>query len=131
MALAARLGASAAAIYARISSDNDGTAAGVTRQVSDCQAWAARHGWTVAEVYIDNDVSAYSGRHRPEYRRMLDGLLDGRCDGVLVYHLDRLHRQPRELEEFLDVCARARVTHLACVTGEVDLAAHDGQFHAR
>ncbi len=46
-------------------------------------------------------------------------------DAVLVYHLDRLHRQPRELEEFLDLCVRT-VSALACVTGEVDLATHEG-----
>ena len=131
MALRAQLGAAAAAIYARISSDHDGTAAAVGRQLEDCRAWAQRHGWAVAEEYVDNDISAYSGKRRPEYTRMLDDLVSGRRDAVLVYHLDRLHRQPRELEEFLDLCVRARVQHLACVTGEVDLATHDGQFHAR
>ena len=131
MALRAQLGAAAAAIYARISSDHDGTSAAVGRQLEDCRAWAQRHGWAVAEEYVDNDISAYSGKRRPEYTRMLDDLGGGRRDAVLVYHLDRLHRQPRELEEFLDLCVRARVQHLACVTGEVDLATHDGQFHAR
>ena len=124
-------GAARAAVYARISSDHDGTAAAVSRQLEDCRLWARRHGWSVAEEYIDNDISAYSGKRRPEYARMLDDLASGQRDGVLVYHLDRLHRQPRELEEFLDLCIRHRVRHLACVTGEVDLATHDGQFHAR
>ena len=50
---------------------------------------------------------------------------------VLVWHLDRLHRQPRELEEFFDVCDAARLTTLASVTGDIDLATHDGQFLAR
>ena len=131
MALPADLGARAAAIYARISSDHDGTAAAVGRQLEDCREWASRHGWAVAEEFIDNDLSAYSGKRRPEYERMLSELASGRLDGVLVYHLDRLHRQPRELEELLDLCVRYRITHLACVTGEVDLATHDGQFHAR
>lgn len=131
MRMPAQLGAAAAAAYARISSDHEGTAAAVSRQLEDCRLWARRHGWTIAEEYVDNDISAYSGKRRPEYARMLDDLAGGQRDGVLVYHLDRLHRQPRELEEFLDLCIRHRVAHLACVTGEVDLATHDGQFHAR
>ena len=53
---------SAAAIYARISSDVEGSGMGVARQVEDCQRRAKELGWTVAEVYQDNDFSAYSGK---------------------------------------------------------------------
>ncbi len=42
------------------------------RQVEDCERLVARQGWEVAERYVDDDVSAYSGRVRPAYRRMLD-----------------------------------------------------------
>ena len=52
---------SAVAIYTRISSDIEGTSAGVTRRVDDCRKLAGDLGWTVAEVYVDNDVSAYRG----------------------------------------------------------------------
>ncbi|MGZ6527028.1 MAG: recombinase family protein, partial [Actinomycetota bacterium] len=48
----------AAAIYARISSDRDGLALGVERQLADCRELASRKGWPVAEEYIDNDISA-------------------------------------------------------------------------
>ena len=76
-------------------------------------------------------MSAYSGRVRPSYRRMLDDIRGGFLDAVVVWDLDRLHRQPRELEEFFDVCAAAGVRRLASVSGDVDLATHDGQFLAR
>ena len=52
-------------------------------------------------------------------------------DAVIVYVLDRLHRQPRELEEFFEVCDAAGITALASVTGDVDLANADGRFMAR
>ncbi len=121
----------AAAIYARISSDPDGDHLGVTRQVEDCQALAARKGWSVAEVYVDDDVSAYSGRSRPAYQRLLDDIQQRRRDAVVVYHLDRLHRQPRELEDFVDLLAAAGVTDLAMVTGDLDLGTDDGLYLAR
>ena len=63
---------SAVAVYARISLDAEGTGLGVARQVADCRELAAREGWTIAEEYIDNDISAYSGKKRPAYQRMLD-----------------------------------------------------------
>jgi site-specific DNA recombinase len=90
----------ASAIYARISQDRTGEAFGTRRQVSDCQAEADRRGWPVAEVYVDDDIAAHSGKPRPPYQRMLDDIRDGHIDAVIVYHLDRLHRRPKELEEF-------------------------------
>jgi site-specific DNA recombinase len=43
---------------------------------------------------------------------MLADLADGVIDAVVVYDLDRLYRQPRELEEFFDMCEAAGVTGL-------------------
>lgn len=121
----------AAAVYCRISRDPEGNMLGVTRQREDCVALAERRGWPVAEVYVDDDVSAYSGKRRPAYRRMLDDLTAGRVDAVIVWHLDRLHRRPAELEEFFGVTDRAGVKALASCSGDVDLSSADGQFHAR
>ena len=121
----------AAAIYARISSDPEGTMLGVTRQVTDCRALAERRGWHVADTYIDDDVSAYKGKPRPQYRRILDYMRAGAVDAVVVWHLDRLHRHPKELEEFFDVCTTAGISAMASVTGDMDLSTHDGQFLAR
>jgi DNA invertase Pin-like site-specific DNA recombinase len=120
-----------AAVYARISSDREGEQLGVKRQVADCETLADRKGWKVVERYVDNDVSAYRGSSRPEYRRLLDDLTRGLLDAVVVWHLDRLHRQPKELEEFFEVADAAGVTRLASVTGDVDLATDDGRFMAR
>ena len=120
-----------AGIYARISSDREGDGLGVGRQLEDCKQLAQLRGWRVAETYVDDDVSAYSGKTRPQYARMLDDLRTGTINAVLVYHLDRLHRQPKELEEFFEVCKEAGVDDLATVTGRIDLADPDGQFQAR
>jgi len=123
--------AEAAAVYCRISDDREGRQLGVGRQRQDCLALANARGWTVAEVYVDNDVSAYSGKPRPEYRRMLRDLKEGTRDAVIVYHQDRLVRQPRELEEFFDVCDAAGITQLASVSGDLDLGNDDHRVIAR
>src|SRR3954471_21164706 len=96
----------AVAVYARISQDRDGDGQGVKRQVADCRAEAARRGWPVAEVYVDDDVSAYSGKVRPAYARLVVDLADGHRDAVIVWHLDRLHRSLMELEHFVATCTR-------------------------
>ena len=115
------------AVYARISSDQDGTSLGVQRQLQDCRKLAADLGWTVGEEYVDNDLSAYSGKRRPEYERMLSDLADGSRDAVIVYHVDRLTRRPMELEQFLDVVTAAKVRHVRFVAGgDLDVSNGDG-----
>lgn len=121
----------AVALYARISQDRTGDELGVTRQLKDCRAEAERRGWTVAEEYVDDDISAYSGKTRPAYERMLRDLADGLRDAVIVWHLDRLHRRPIELEHFVSTCTRAGVTDLVTLHGDIDLAKGDGLLHAR
>jgi len=121
----------AAAIYARISSDTEGSGLGVQRQVEDCQRLAATLGWAVADQYVDNDLSAYSGKTRPEYQRMLEDLRDGSRDAVIVYHLDRLTRVPAELEDFVAVVDAAKVRHVRFVAGDTDIATGDGLMVAR
>jgi site-specific DNA recombinase len=119
-----------AAVYARISSDREGDNLAVSRQLADCEQLAGRRDWKVVERYVDSDISAYSGKRRPEYLRMLDDIEAGAVEAVVVYHADRLHRHPRELEDFIDLCQRTN-TKLATVSGDVDLSTHEGQLIAR
>ncbi|MGH9073315.1 MAG: recombinase family protein [Acidimicrobiales bacterium] len=121
-----------AAIYCRMSRDDAGDQLGVRRQERDARALCARRGWEVATVYVDDDVSAWSGKRRPAYEDMLDALRGGGgANAVVAYDLDRLHRSPKELEHFFEVCDRAGVTRMATCAGDVDLATSDGRLVAR
>ncbi|KAA8958642.1 recombinase family protein [Mycobacterium sp.] len=126
-----RVGVCSAAIYARISSDAEGTGLGVARQLEDCRKLAAERGWPVGAEYVDNDVSAFSGKPRREYARMLADLASGDRDAVIVYNLDRLHQRPVELEEFVTLCESVGVRDVATVTADIDLGNDDGLFMAR
>ncbi|MEV6340271.1 recombinase family protein [Nocardia vinacea] len=120
-----------AAIYARISSDVSGEKLGVARQLEDCRKLAEDRGWQVGDEYVDNDISAYSGKPRPEYLRMLADLESGARDAVIVYNLDRLHRIPSELEDFISLCDQVGMHEVATVTADIDLGNDDGLFMAR
>jgi site-specific DNA recombinase len=116
----------AAAIYARISSDQEGSGAGVRRQVADCRKLADSLGWPVTDEYVDNDFSAYGARPRPQYSRLLDDIAAQAVDALLIYHPDRLTRRPKELEHFLEVVDVARLTNIRFVHGSMDLGTGDG-----
>lgn len=118
-----------AAIYLRISSDHTGQELGVSRQREDCLALCEAKGWEPVE-YIDNDISASSGKKRPAYERMLTDIREGRIVAVVCWDLDRLHRRPIELEGFMAL-ADERHLALATASGDVDLSTAQGRLVAR
>jgi DNA invertase Pin-like site-specific DNA recombinase len=120
-----------AAIYARISRDATGEGLGVERQLKECRRLAEQRGWTVAEEYVDNDISAYRGKRRPAYEQMLADIEAGRRDAVVAYHLDRLTRRPADLEQFVNVCERVGVRTFATVVSDINIGNEDGLLMAR
>ena len=120
-----------AAIYARISRDRAGAGVGVERQEADCRALAERLGWEVVAVYVDNDISAYSGKARPQYRAMLDAVRSGQIQGVVAWHTDRLHRRATELEEFVLLAESHDLKVQTVTAGSVDLSTASGRMVAR
>jgi DNA invertase Pin-like site-specific DNA recombinase len=117
------------AVYLRQSLDRDGKQVAVSRQRQECLKLCRERGWLGTVEYCDNDKSASTGI-RPEYQQMLADIESGAIGAVVCYHLDRLHRQPRELEDFITLADRQRV-QLATVTGEVDLSTDQGRLIAR
>jgi len=120
-----------AAIYARISRDREGAGLGVDRQEADCQALAKRLGWEVVAVFVDNDISAYSGAARPQYQAMLEAVRSGQVKGVLAWHPDRMHRRATELEEFVTVAEAHQLQVQTVTAGMVDLSTASGRMIAR
>lgn len=120
-----------AGIYARLSFAPDGSLEKVERQEEDCRKLAGRLGWSVAEVYSDNSRSAWQrSRKRPAWDRMLSDIKAGRRDGVIVYHGDRLVRQPWDLELLLKLADDKRLP-LASPSGTRDLQSEDDRFILR
>jgi len=121
-----------AAIYVRISADASGQGLGVARQEADARELCARRGWIVAEVFCDNDRSAFSRRSsRARYQAMLGAIRDGRIDTVVAWHPDRLHRQTRELVPFIDLVNAQGVQVETVTAGKYDLTSASGRLNAR
>lgn len=130
-------------VYVRISDDRKGEEAGVGRQEQDCRRTAHARAWDVAEVYRENDTSAFTRRKvtlpdgttqlrviRPEFRRLLDDLINGRIDGAVVYHLDRVARDPRDMEDLIDATETTKRPVIS-VAGDMDLSTDSGRTMAR
>ncbi len=122
----------AAAIYARISSDLSGQGIGVDNQIKRCSALIEAKGWTVGEIYTDNDISAYDRKKtRPSFERLLTDISEGRVEALVAFALDRLARQPKDLERLITACEEANLTKAVTIDGGLDLTTGGGQVMGR
>lgn len=109
---------------------------GIGRQEEDGRALAERLGWTIVKVIPEDDTSAFKRRKiklpdgstalrtvRPGFRAALEGLASGEYDGLIADDLDRVARDPRDLEDLIDVVEsrRPRIP-VESVTGSLRLA---------
>ncbi|WIE53432.1 recombinase family protein [Curtobacterium sp. MCBD17_003] len=121
-----------AAVYLRISNDDRATGLAVERQRQDCLRIVADRGWTLAgEPYTDNGISASKKDvKRPAYERLENDYAAGRFDALVCWDLDRLTRQPRQLEDWIDA-AESRGLIVVTANGEADLSTDGGRMYAR
>lgn len=119
------------AIYERISRDRAGDQLGITRQRQDCERLATSRGWVVVGHYVDNDVSAYDGRERPAWDRLVEDLGASRVDAIIAWHPDRTYRRMRDLEDLVDLVESRRVAMATVQAGDVDLSTTQGRLVAR
>jgi len=103
----------------------------VERQREDCERLCAARGWAVAEVFSDNDTSAYSGKRRPGYEAMMTGLRSGDFDAVVTYAAPRLTRSMRELEDFVETIETIGAQVAVVAGGDIDLSSAAGRRIAR
>ena len=118
-----------AAIYTRISKDlREG--AGVDRQHTACLDRIEQQGYVLVDHYSDNDVSAFSGKTRPEYKRMLEDAKAGRLDVIVAWHTDRLYRRLADLDALLTVCKDNGIEVETIQGGDLDLSTASGRMLA-
>jgi DNA invertase Pin-like site-specific DNA recombinase len=140
-------------IYLRLSDLDDadlndqGEAKTFGARESAVRELAARHGWTVVDVIIENDVarreggkqrnaSAFKRRKitqadgsvifrviRPGFQRIVRGIADGTYDALLTEDLDRTMRDPYDCE---DLIAAVRTTKANARSVSSSLTLTDG-----
>lgn len=123
----------AAAVYCRISLARFGDTIKVDDQEAISRKLATDRGWTVADehVFKDNSVSAWQrNRKRPGWDALLAAVEAREVQAIVVYHGDRLIRQPWDLEMLLRL-ADERGVRLASVMGERNLDSPDDRYILR
>lgn len=120
-----------AAIYLRISLDHEMDGLAIDRQREQCEALAKFRQWEVVETYVDQSKSATDRtKVRPAYDQMVADYKAGAFDAIICYDLDRLTRQPRQLEDWIDA-SELRGLALVTANGDADLSTDGGRMYAR
>lgn len=115
------------ALYARISQDQSGKAVGVTDQLEHARTFAAARGYRIVAEHSDNDISAFRGKERPAYQKVLRLAREHKIDRVIVYHLTRMTRNRRERAEFIDAFHSCKVNVSEAQGGDYDLSTAAGR----
>ncbi|WP_341267138.1 recombinase family protein [Gordonia malaquae] len=120
-----------AAIYTRISLDATGEGLAVARQEQNARQLIDSRGWELAGTWSDNSISASdASKKRPGYDALVQAYAAGQFDALVCYDLDRLTRQPRQLEDWIDAAEGGGLA-LVTLNGEADLTTDAGRLFAR
>lgn len=116
-------------IYTRVSRDDTGEGKSNARQEEDCRTLAQLRGWEVVEVVDDVSYSAYTGKKRPGWDRVVEAMRSGEIDLVLAWAMDRVTRTVRELTDIVQL-GRETGVGIATVHGDYDLSSDTGKLLA-
>lgn len=113
-------------VYTRVSTDDQVQGASLDMQQSQCRAMATATGVTVADVVVDD---GYSGKDtkRPGMRRVLDMVERRELGGIIVWKLDRLTRNLRDLLAMVDLFTTTD-TALVSLAEKIDTSGPMGRF---
>ncbi len=117
-----------AAIYSRVSTEEQIHGYGLDVQRERCRAMATVKGWTVVGEYADEGLSGTKSQaDRPQLAALLQACDAGDVDAVIVLALDRLGRKTRLVLELVDTLTARGVTLVSCKES-LDTSTPQGQF---
>jgi DNA invertase Pin-like site-specific DNA recombinase len=105
------------ALYARKSNtDEEKQEKSVPHQITECtEKIIVPQGLKIVEIYRENFSAKESGT-RDEFKRMVEDIKNGRIDGVIAWHPDRLARNMKDAGEIIDMIDRGRILDLQFAT---------------
>jgi len=94
------------AVYIRVSTEEQAKEGySLAAQTDKIVEYIKGKGWTYSQIYNDDGYSA-AGRRRPALERMLADAAQRQFEAVLVYRIDRLSRNLKDLIEIVEELAK-------------------------
>ncbi|MFC7751583.1 recombinase family protein, partial [Paenibacillus thermoaerophilus] len=111
-----------AAIYVRVSTEEQATEGfSIQAQISELERYALQNNLEIVERYIDEGFSGKTIEGRPQMRRLLKEVSQGKFQSVLIYRTDRLSRKTKDSLEIIEILQKNNI-QLFSITEKVDLS---------
>ena len=119
-----------AALYARVSSEEQVEGYSVDAQRRAFQALCEGRGWTPHREYIEEGKSARTENlnKRPVFNQMIADALSGQFDVLVVHKLDRFSRNLRVTLDYFDRLLKAKVAFVS-INEQMDFTTPSGKVH--
>ncbi len=113
-------------LYARVSTDEQAKEGySINAQCKKLQQYAELNDWT-GVLYVDDGYSA-KDLNRPQAMRLFKDIEEKKIDTVVVYKLDRLTRNVKNLYELMDLFDKSNCK-LISLTESLDTSSASGRF---
>ncbi len=105
-------------IYVRKSTDeSENQVRSLADQILECKDFAIKHNLKFSEKDILEEAeSAKEPGIRPKFKMMIDALNNGKYDGIIAWHPDRLARNMKDAGEIIDLVDKAIIKDLKFVS---------------
>ena len=109
------------ALYLRLSRDDElqGESGSIQTQRMMLRQYAAEHGLTVVDEYIDDGWSG-TNFERPSFQRMIDDIEDGKINCVVTKDLSRLGRNYILTGQYTEIYFHSKGVHYIAINDNVD-----------
>ena len=93
-----------AGIYVRVSTERQVQEGySISAQKENLTNFAKCHDFKVYDIYADEGISGKNIEGRPDVKRLIKDIKDGKIDVVLLQRFDRLTRSISDTQEFIDL----------------------------
>ena len=118
-----------AALYARVSSEEQAEGYSLDAQIRACRKYAEEHSWTMLWEYVEEGRSARTDdiNKRPQFKKMMEDATNHVFDVVIVHKLDRFSRNLRITLECFEQLGKANVSFIS-LTENMDFSTPWGRL---
>ncbi len=116
-----------AAIYLRVSTEDQVERYGLASQKRECERYAKRKGYKIVDTYADKGVTGTIA-DRPGIQKAIGDAQDGRYDVLIMYDHTRLARDRRASREISDDLQDSGVRLAFVSVGEIDSQSEGGIY---
>lgn len=120
------------AIYVRVSTERQVLQGySLEAQKENLTNFALSQGWSIFDCYADEGISGKNVVDRPEVKRLIEDIRLKRVDVVVLYKFDRLTRDSRDTEDFIELIQKYGILVYTLSGGMVDVSTPSGRFNTR